>query len=274
VSSYIRFLQDLKDPQEMVVAAIAGPVTPSPAGVGYNVEVGRDEVNQPELDYSCFLSTGGAVPGIRIFSLVAAFNDEEELGSGAYSSFCSADYTPALVGFGNQLKDLLDYQCLPAPPRGCADVGVEFGTPRAAQTCAINERCLPTCNVGEIRHRGTADEYDVWLPPCLEVCAEGYCEGNTDRSLAYAGGHPPDRDPDLPVEVCWHMAYNPACPDSNYAELRAARRTDPPPRTFLAYSCMQIPRDEQLCNDLQDNDEDCLIDTDDPCCQNPADCVD
>ncbi len=273
LSSYIQFLRELKDPQEMVVAAIAGPVPPSPVGEGHNMLVELDEQSRPELQYSCTTAMDGAVPGIRIYNLVAAFNEEEELANWAYSSICSADYTPALAGMGNRIKDILDFQCLRMPLKGCADVGVEFGTPRAAQTCAINERCLPTCSVGEIRYRGTVDEYDVWLPPCLEVCAEGYCEGNTDRSLAYADGHPPDRDPDLPVEVCWHVAYNPNCPGSNYSELRAARRADPPSRTFLLHACMQILRDEQLCNDDADNDEDCLIDTDDPCCQNAAYCM-
>jgi hypothetical protein len=273
LSSYIQFLQGLKAPQEMVVVAIAGPVTPSPTGEGLNMNVELDDQSRPELQYSCTTVMDGAVPGIRIHNLVAAFNEEEELLNGAYTSVCSADYAPALAAMGNRIKDILDFQCLPAPPRGCADVGVEFGTPRASQTCAINERCLPTCSVGEIRYRGTADEYDVWLPPCLEVCADGYCEGNTDRSLAYAEGHPPDRDPDLPVEVCWHVVYNPNCPNSNYAELRASRRADPPPRTFLLYNCMQLLRDEQLCNDGVDNDEDCLIDTDDPCCQSGMNCM-
>jgi len=273
LSRYIQFLQALKDPQMLVVAAIAGPVTPSPSGIGHNMVVGLDDLSNPELQYSCTTAVDGAVPGIRIYNLISAFNEQEDLGMWAYSSICSADYTSALAGIGDEIKDLLEDQCLPAPLKGCADVGVEFGTPRAAQTCAINERCLPTCSVGEVRFRGTADEYSVWLPPCLEVCAEGYCEGNTDRSLAYAAGHPPDRDPGLPVEACWHVAYNPSCPGSNYAEVRVARRADPPPRTFLTYACMQISRDEQLCNDGVDNDEDCLVDFDDPCCQDGMSCV-
>ncbi len=273
VSSYLQFLQDLKDPQEMVVAAMAGPVQLSLTGEGHNMVVDLDDAGNPELQYSCTVADGGAVPSIRIFNVIAAFNTEEDLATWAYSSVCSMDFTPVLAGIGNTIKRRLDYQCLPAPPRGCADVGVEFGTPRAAVTCAVNERCLPTCSVGEVRYRSTADEYDVWLPPCLEVCAEGYCEGNTDRSLAYAGGHPLERDPGLPVEACWHMAYNENCPESNYASLRAARRADPPPRTFLLYGCMQISRDEQLCNDGADNDEDCLVDQDDPCCVAAANCV-
>ncbi len=271
-SRYVQFLQELKDPQMMVVAAIAGPVTPSPSGVGHNMVVGHDDASNPELQYSCTTAVDGAVPTIRIYNFVSAFNEEEDLGAWAYTSICSADYTPALAGVGRKIKDILEFQCLPSPLKGCADVGAEFGTPRAAQTCAINERCLPNCSVGETRNRGTDDEYDVWLPPCLEVCDAGYCEGNTARNLAYAGGHPPMRDPSLPVEACWHINYQEHCPQSNYAEILVARRTNPPPRTFLGVSCMQISRDEQLCNDTRDNDEDCLVDMDDPCCQNVMNC--
>ena len=272
-SRYIELLRELKDPQTLVVAAMAGPVTPSPTGVGHNMVVGRDAQDDPDLQYSCTTAVDGAVPGIRIFNVVSAFNEQEDLEAWAYSSICSADYTPILAGVGNKIKDVLEFQCLPSPLMGCADVGVEFGTPRAAQTCSVNERCLPECSVGETRYRGTVDEYDVWLPPCLAVCAAGYCEGNTDRSLAYAGGHPPDRDPNLPVEACWRINYQENCPESNYAELLVARRVDPPPRTFLGVSCRQISRDEQLCNDGADNDEDCLVDADDPCCQNSANCI-
>jgi hypothetical protein len=75
------------------------------------------------------------------------------------------------------------------------------------------------------------------------------------------------------VEACWHVVYNPHCSGANDAEIRAARRVDPPPRTFLHYGCAHITRDEQLCNDGQDNDEDCLVDGDDPCCQNAANCL-
>jgi hypothetical protein len=272
IDRYADRLQELKAAPTLVVVALAGPVTPSNMGEGYRVVVARDASDQPEVQYSCTTMVDGGVPGIRIFDLVSRFNVEQDIAEGAYSSVCSGDFTPALAWVGHRLEELIEPRCPRGPLSGCADPGVEFGTPQAAQTCAINERCVPECSVGEYRYQGTAEEYDVWLPHCLEVCADGYCAGNQDRNLAYAGGHPPDRDPDLPVEVCWHVAYNPQCPGANYAEIRAARRADAPPRTFLYFTCRHITRDEQLCNDGQDNDEDCLVDADDPCCQNAESC--
>jgi len=276
LSRYIQFLQALKDEQMLVVAAIAGPVTPSPTGVGHNMVVGLDDMSNPDLQYSCTTAVDGAVPGIRIYNLIAEFNAQEDLAEWAYSSICSADYTPALAGIGNKIKDILEFQCLPAPLKGCADVGVEFGTPRAARTCSINSQCLAECEVTDVFYRGIPDqEAKYTVPPCLEVAPDGsIMEGNIDRAASYGGdGHPAERDGNLPVAACWHINYQPMCEVSNFAEIIISRKTDPPPRSFSEVACRQISRDEQLCNDNQDNDEDCLTDGDDPCCQNPVNCV-
>jgi hypothetical protein len=276
LSTYIKFLQDLKDPQMLVVAAIAGPVTPTTDGL--QMVVGLDDQSQPKLQYSCItaLDGGGAVPGIRIYNLITAFNEGEDMGTWAYSSICSADYTPAMAGLGNKIKDILEFQCLPAPLKGCADVGVEFGTPRAALTCAINERCLADCIVTDVFERGLDNEQRYTVPPCLWVDETGstIIEGNTDQTQAIALGHPTERGA-LPgaITACWHINYQPNCPGSNYAEIIIARNVDPPPRSFTEVACRLITRDEQICNDQKDNDEDCLVDMEDPCCQNTSSCV-
>jgi len=273
ISRYVQFLQALKDPQMLVMAAIAGPVTPSPSGVGHDMVVGLDDLDNPDLEYSCTTAVDGAIPGIRIYNLIAAFNGEEDLASWAYSSICSADLTPVLAGIGSRIIDTLQPRCLPAPLRGCADVGAEFGTPRAAQSCAINSRCLARCSVIDVFERGLPSEAEYTVPACLEVMPDGsILAGNTDRTLAYANAHPNERDATLPVAACWHISYRESCPASNFSELVIARRTDPPPRSVTEAACQQIARDEQLCNDLEDNDEDCLVDAEDPCCQNSAFC--
>jgi hypothetical protein len=69
------------------------------------------------------------------------------------------------------------------------------------------------------------------------------------------------------VEACWQVGYQESCPVSNFAELLVSRRADPPPRTFVNVACTQISQTEQLCNDGRDNDEDCLVDQDDPDCR-------
>jgi hypothetical protein len=108
VDRYVNQLLFLRDPGRLVVAAIAGPVTPSSGGTGYDVVVGLDNSNFPELQYSCTTAMDGAVPGIRVHSLVSAFNTPADLDDWAYSSVCSADYTAPLTGIGQQLGMFLE----------------------------------------------------------------------------------------------------------------------------------------------------------------------
>ena len=102
MSRYVGQLQGLRDPGRIVLAAIAGPVTPSPGG-GYDMVVGLDDMSNPDLQYSCTTATDGAVPGIRVYSLVEAFNTTTDLADWAYSSICSSDYTTPLQGVGQQI---------------------------------------------------------------------------------------------------------------------------------------------------------------------------
>lgn len=258
ISRYVDLLQSLKDPQMLVVAAIAGPTNGGTATVGLN------ELQQPTLQFSCTTAEDGAVPAFRTKSLISAFNDEEDM-AWAYTSICSPTFTDALKGIGSRIKDVLEFQCLPSPLKGCSDVGAEFGSP--ADTCTDNDVCQATCQVTDVFQRGTDQETQSDVPPCLEVCNDGPCPGNVDRQQAYQAGHPQERDPNLPVSACWHINYQEMCEGSNYSEILISRQSDPPPRSFSEVACVQIAQHEQLCNDGVDNDEDCLIDADDPDCQ-------
>ncbi|MFH2006510.1 MAG: hypothetical protein ABI333_07995 [bacterium] len=266
VSRYVQFLASLKDPSMLVVAAIAGHVTPSSSGGGLNATIGLDESSQPKLQFSCTNTVDGAVPGIRVFNLVDAFNDVHDL-VWAYTSICNSDYSDTLSGVGGKLSELMVSTCFPYPLDGCADVGKEFGVPLMPQTCAINQQCLAQCEVTDIFSRGTMSEQEYDVPPCLEILSSGArAPGNTDRTIAYANGHPNERDGMLPVPACWHINYQPLCPGSNFTEMIVSRQTDPPPRSFTQAQCLAIPQREELCNDLQDNDQDCYVDLEDPDC--------
>jgi hypothetical protein len=258
ISRYVDFLRQLKDPRLLVVAAIAGPT------LGNTVTVGLDEYEQPVLEPACSSPDGttNADPGIRLGALLEAIGEPADL-AWAQQSICSEDYTPALEGIGRGIAGRMGFQCLDTPLAGCADPAVEHGLPGDGQPC--NDVCAPSCGVEELVD---AVYYNsrVPVPPCLEVCATGACPGNQDRSLAYRAGHPDSRDPDLPVEACWHIGYQPACPQSNFAELRIARQQDPLPRTFAEVRCVLLLPRESRCTDGEDNDEDCLTDAEDPDC--------
>jgi hypothetical protein len=293
VSRYIDFFTQLKDPQMLVLAAIAGPTANG------QVTVDLDAYSQPEVGASCTtLANGDAAPGFRISKVIEAFAAPEDL-SWAFTSICNNSFQDALAGIGNKIKDLLDFQCLPTPLKGCSAVQSEFITadcggitcgagtacmplcdnpgpdcvpvPRCRPTCAVNQACRPNCTVTDVYKRGTVDESKLVVPACLDVCPSGPCEGNSllpnANQNAYANGHPLERDNALPVQACWHINYQPNCPGSNYAEIIISRQNDPPARSFAEVACMQITKTEQLCNDGADNDEDCLVDEQDEDCQ-------
>ncbi len=275
LSRYVQFLQALKDPRMIVLSAIAGPVQPSNSGDGdgFDITVGLDEQYDPEVQPSCSNPMGSAIPALRIHSLVSAFHPRPEVQDWAYTSVCGDSYATTLTGVGRKLAESLTLDCLDAPLRGCSDPGVEHGTPQAAQTCEVNAQCRAQCIVTTKYGRGTDYEAAFEVVPYLEVCADGPCPGNEDRTRSYANGHPGGLDQALPVLACWHIDFDERCINSKGARMVVSRRFTLPPRAFTIVSCKHLAPDEQLCNDGKDNDEDCLTDADDPCCQNPDYCV-
>ena len=107
MSRYYNLLYGLKDPGELVVAAIGGPVTESSSGGGYNMTVGMDDMSHPDLQYSCTTAVDGAVPGIRLHSLVRQFWAPAEVNTYGYQSICSSDYTPVLESVGRYIRSRL-----------------------------------------------------------------------------------------------------------------------------------------------------------------------
>jgi hypothetical protein len=255
ISRYVEFIHSIKDPQLVTVATLAAPMD------GQKVIVGRDEEGRPEIQSEC------GHPGIRLQAFANAFQSpqERQWARGLVCPEC-ADAFMHTLGAG-MLDKILQASCFPQPLDGCADVGVAYGNPQSDQTCAINNQCLPACEVVDVSWRGTQQERRRAIPHCLEIGLDGtVLTGNTDRSLAYADGRPAERDPALPVATCWFVGYDPNCETSNRAALVVSRRNDPPPRTFAEVSCLGIEATETQCADGVDNDQDCLIDSEDPDC--------
>ncbi|MFH2005701.1 MAG: hypothetical protein ABI333_03830 [bacterium] len=258
IDRYVTFLEQLRPPDRLMVAAIAGPVEEDSS-----VTVGMDADGNPTVMPSCQSGPEGAAPGIRLRAFVGSLNGADDMQR-AYTSICEEDYRPALEGLGEVLRGRLEARCLPRPLLGCADVAVELGQPGDGRAC--NDTCAPSCEVLQELERGTPYAITSAVLPCLEVCPDGPCLGNTDRLEAYAGAHPDRRDPDLPADVCWHITHNPACVDSYAAALMVSRREDPPPRSYVDVVCELLPPVEECCWDHRDNDGDCLTDLEDPDC--------
>lgn len=260
ISRYTQFLRALKWDEDLTVAVIAGPVNND------SVIVGQDDQGHPELEISCpdELGAGLATPGIRLKAFASALNAPEDM-DWAFSPTCVPDgYMDELRVAGQRIVDALGDACAPFPPVGCTDVAVEFGYPGDGQTC--NDVCRPSCAVSEIHRRGTPEETEEAVPPCLEVCASGPCPGNLDSATAYDSAHPQPLDSNLPVTACWQMTYDARCEESNGAKVVVSRREPLPPRSMTSVACNAVTQTEYHCNDGQDNDGDCLTDAEDPDC--------
>lgn len=255
IARYRDFLRALRPPDQLVVATITGPFDGT-------VMVGPDEYGQPVVQDCCGVEWGSANPGIRLRALVEQLHAPRDL-DWAIGSVCAPSYVTQLSGVGEALRaralKLTGTRCLPVPLAGCSDPG-------AADDQVCNDGCAPACDVEIIYDRGTLEETRATAPPCLEVCAGGPCAGNTEPALAYAGGHPDDVDPALPVPACWHVRHDPGCTASRGAAAVLSMQAALPPRSFVSGTCALLSAVETRCGDGLDDDGDCLVDGDDPDC--------
>jgi hypothetical protein len=259
-SRYLRFLRALPAPHAPILAALAGPVNDG------HVEVVLDEYGYPEVEHSCS-GRVRATPGIRLRSVVAAFTKEADM-HWAYSSVCAPGFTDALERLVEAIARRVDPRaaaCLTAPLSGCADPGAAQGYPVDDQPC--NDPCRADCAVTDRLRLDAPYAQSIPVPPCRAICSDGPCPSNRDPALAYAAGHPPERDPALPVAACWHIHFDARCQRSGGAQLRVSRRADPPAGTVTEARCRVAPSTEQRCDDGVDDDQDCRTDRDDPDCR-------
>ncbi len=271
VSEYVAFLDALKPRWQITLSSVAGTVPLWPYEA--DCTVGHDASGIPYLESLCDeASVAQAVRDFRIEALVKDFNPYSE-DSWSLFPICWGTSFPGLAEeLGERFRE-------PCPIlfggeislSGCTDAGAAFGFPGDDQAC--NDTCRPNCTVREAYYNETPEEYRLDVPACLEVCPDGLCPGNDDSALAFAAGYPAWRDPSLPVPACWYVAYNLWCDESGYAEVRVARRQDPPPRTIAYISCASAFREEFFCHDGKDDDEDCLTDCEDSDCSASPDCI-
>jgi hypothetical protein len=104
IDRYGQFINTLRDPGRVVVAAIAGPVP-------MEITVQMDDQNRPEVAPSCVDSTAtGAIPGIRIEAFASLFNSPAALGGWAYASVCANSFESTMQALGLEIADRLGQQ--------------------------------------------------------------------------------------------------------------------------------------------------------------------
>ncbi len=304
VSRYSAFFESLKEPEWIVLAAIAGPI---PADGTVNVR--PDVVGRPTLDFSCLDPVNpseGGTPAIRIKALVSMFNSPGAMATWAFTSVCSTDYTPVLTGVADKAAGVFGGICMDEPIYGC---------PVGPSGTACRD-CAPSCRVFEVAGRGGAQEKRYAIPWCGALCQDGLCDAASLQpcgddgsgrcicenglaptlvdgvtgcaSLHYPEGIPnvSGNDSDLaglipPAEptcqgpdcsedqagmipACWYVTNNSAC-GSNLS-IRVVRAEDPEAGRIIDASCRIIERGEADCDNGIDDDQDCQTDDEDSDC--------
>lgn len=294
ISRYTSFLESIKDPSQTVVGALAGPFSGE-------VFVQRDAQDRPELQSTCGPSSG-AHPGIRLRAFVEHFNEEETLDEWAFSDVCDfLIYSESMMGFGENIVSLMGDRCPDLPfsgcPRGpsgtlcspcfpqCEVYLVEGRHTQQEATMAV-----PWC--GHICQEGLCRQSD--LHPCSFdtngkcLCEEGFYPtlfGEQPSCAPLLYQEPPNQEIDSRLldlierieppcdgpeclgqaSACYYLTDDTDC--ENGVVMRIVYGTDPPDRTFATGFCEMVATwREQSCDDGVDDDEDCLIDTQDPDC--------
>ena len=159
---YSQFLSSVKDPAQLVVAAIAGPPpgvmtndSPPVTAMANNIQVGPlllgGNTQQLALQPSCSATINGnpaiGRPGVRLASFVNSFGDR-----GRYYTICQSDYSAALTDIGKTLFNAIS-PCL----EGAVD---------PADADPNNPGIQLQCTVNEVLNAGTMSETSTLMPAC------------------------------------------------------------------------------------------------------------
>ncbi len=216
---YSQFLTTVKDPGQIVVAAIAAPPpglqtndTPPQTANSPSITTGslmlNGQTQQLALQPSCSATINGnpaiGRPGVRLASFVGDFGDR-----GRFYTVCQSDYSAALADIGKTLFNAIS-PCLEGPidPTDAdpANPGVQL-----------------QCTVSDVQVDDKTGANSTVIPVC------------------------PMQDPTMPMTAgprpCWWVNHNPtACPapDTGF-ELKLVRTQPPAPGTNVVVECVLTP---------------------------------
>ncbi len=215
VERYIAALLGLRDREDLLAMALSGPHTDE-------VTVEHYEDRSPKVRCACGDESECAAPMVRLAAFLAAFEPDAAKRERAVQDLCANDYLPGLLRLVEGLRARWEAPCMPHLAAGCAAPPV---APDFAEPCNPQCRVLEEDDVTD----GVAGVFRA-IPPCDPV---------------HRSGHPPDLDPDLPQEACFHVMRDELCAQTHDgaggSRLRVARRSPAPPTARIRYACVPAP---------------------------------
>ncbi len=178
VAELVAFFKTLKaDPNDVMVAAVAGPATPY--SIALERQPGRrgTSQSQPSVVPSCMSANGTADPAVRIREFVEGFGT-----NGTLLSICADDFTPVMARIGEEVARRASLECLAVHP---ADVDADSAGVQARCTVfdewpsagATLRDSIPACTTS--------------APPCWRIEPSAKCLLSGLRMVVDRGGVAP-----------------------------------------------------------------------------------
>jgi len=203
VADEVAFLKGLKaDPNQILVAAITGPVTPyNTSMIDQLLPDGSHEM-QPNTEHSCMQNNGEyADPAIRIQQWVEAFGR-----NGLFLPICADSFAPALTNIATALSQLLGPQCVSGPVALNAS-----GVP----DCAVNDRFSDPTTKKVVETAIAACAANGNSPPCWTLDPDPMCSQPNQTILNINRGTTPlpnNVSTDVSCALCVPGVKQAGCP--------------------------------------------------------------
>jgi hypothetical protein len=202
IADEIAFLKSLKsDPNQILVAAITGPVTPYSVAMRDVTLADGNTEPQPSTVHSCTENSGEyADPSVRIQQWVEGFGD-----NGLLLPICADSFEPALTRIAKVIGQHLGPACIPETIRN---------NPAGIPICALNDRYRNQTSMNTVETPIAACASDGNTPPCWSLDDDAdKCPGGKLLNVNRGGAVLPSNvDIDVSCELCQPGVPEPGCP--------------------------------------------------------------
>ncbi|MEO8212187.1 MAG: hypothetical protein ABI560_03295 [Myxococcales bacterium] len=174
VAGFTDFLKHLKpnNPDQVLVAAIAGPVTPYVVE-GPTVNYGPGSEPQPTIKHSCTSGSAGneyADPAVRVKEWLDGF----PATNAVFRSICEADFKPAMTAIAKAIGAKLGAQCI---------TGNIANNAAGQPDCAVSEQTREGANI-TLKNLPLCDKPGRGNAPCWEFQDSPSCPNMNSKLLA------------------------------------------------------------------------------------------
>jgi len=190
------------DPAKIIVAAIAGPVTPYTVRMVPSQGAGGIMEDQPAVAHSCMQNNGEyADPSIRIKEWTDAFGQ-----NGVFLPICAPDFRMALTRIAAEIGKVIGPKCVTGKlvDNDLATPGVQYDC-RVADRAPNSQGVLVETPVPSCAENGN-------MPPCWSLDDSANCAGSKLLAVNRGGMMPPsDLNTRVECAICIPGTADPRC---------------------------------------------------------------